>query len=284
MCNLLLHVAFLMFGILSLIAPLAPVTFWHVIVADYLTSLAKAMSDFQLTFCISAHIFRHDRSMRGTGYVRSTQLWDDYHEHCADTVTNALMLALPFWLRLMQCLKVYSVTREQKNLWNALKYSTAFPLVYAGYLRRHSPGEWHDHFFIACAVVQSTYTFIWDVLMDWGLPQRCNAAKGDARPRLCGYTLREPLLVTRSKGVYFLLCAFNLTLRFAWTLSVFGRVPGRGVGMFFFEVIEILRRTVWAVFRIEWEVITKVHNSSQEAKLLTSGDSEGSEEMKDIED
>ena len=36
---------------------------------------------------------------------------------------------------------VYSVTREQKNLWNALKYSTAFPLVYAGYLKKHHPDE-----------------------------------------------------------------------------------------------------------------------------------------------
>ena len=32
--------------------------------------------------------------------------------------------------------KVFSQTGEQKNLWNALKYSTAFPLVYAGYLRK----------------------------------------------------------------------------------------------------------------------------------------------------
>ena len=40
----------------SLIAPLAPVTFWHVIVADYLTSLAKTFSDLQLTGCISAAI------------------------------------------------------------------------------------------------------------------------------------------------------------------------------------------------------------------------------------
>ncbi len=49
-------------------------------------------------------------------------------------------------------------------------------------------------------------------------------------------------------------------LRFIWTISVFGGVPGHGAGMLFFELIEILRRTVWAVFRIEWEVIVKVCN------------------------
>ena len=40
----------------SMIAPLAPVNFWHVIVADYTTSLAKAFSDLQLATCISAAI------------------------------------------------------------------------------------------------------------------------------------------------------------------------------------------------------------------------------------
>ena len=48
---------------------------------------------------------------------------------CADTVSNAIFLALPSWWRFMQCLKVYSTTYEVKNLWNALKYSSAFPLV-----------------------------------------------------------------------------------------------------------------------------------------------------------
>ena len=37
----------------SVVAPCAPVTFWHVIVADYMTSLAKTFSDLQLTACIS---------------------------------------------------------------------------------------------------------------------------------------------------------------------------------------------------------------------------------------
>jgi len=66
------------------------------------------------------------------------------------------------------------------------------------------------------------------------------------------------LLVTPRKGVYLALCLGNLMLRFIWTISVFGGVPGHGAGMLFFELIEILRRTVWAVFRIEWEVIVKV--------------------------
>ena len=261
-CNLLLHAAVAALGCTpsrvfhaesrfsllrtlweSVIAPLAPVTFWHVIVADYLTSLAKALSDLQLSACISAAIVNERTPAKGT-YTPTTVLWEAHYSGCADTYWNALMLALPFWWRLMQCLKVYSVNGEQKNLWNALKYSTAFPLVYAGYLRRHAPSRHHDRYFVLAAIVQSSYCFFWDVQMDWGLLRR------DPRAPF-GWSMREQLLITPNKAVYGMLCVFNLCLRFVWALSLFGIASSPGGGMFFLESVEILRRTVWAIFRIE---------------------------------
>jgi len=278
-CNIGLHVALLVLGTMpmplffadsrfsllktlheSLIAPCAPVNFWHVIVADYLTSLAKAFADLQSTACITFNIMGAEH---GHGYTPTSALWERHNAGCADSYINAVMLALPFWWRLMQCLKVYSVTREKKNLWNALKYSTAFPLVAAGALRRHHPSLHHDRLFILCALVQSSYCYFWDVQMDWGLlvPDSSSAL---------GYRLREPLLVTRRKWVYVLLCVFNFGLRFIWAFSVLGYVPGRGGGMFFLEAVEILRRTVWAIFRIEWEVVVKVYNASYSNLPLSS--------------
>jgi len=79
----------------------------------------------------------------------------------------------------------------------------------------------------------------------------------------CKSGFRETRLVFGSKAPYFLLCAFNFSLRFVWTVSVFGGLPGRGYGMFVFEVLEIARRTAWAVFRIEWEVVVKVCSREQ---------------------
>ena len=189
----------------SVIAPFAPVNFWHVIVADYLTSLAKALADLQESVCIGWSILHEPARHK---YVPTTTLWEKHYFTCADTYWNALMLALPFWWRLMQCLKVYSVTGEQKNLWNALKYSTAFPLVVAGYLRRHHPSPQHDRIFVVCAIIQSSYCYYWDVQMDWGLLKR------DPRARY-GYRMREPLLVTPRKSTYLALCLFNFTLRCA---------------------------------------------------------------------
>lgn len=91
----------------SVTAPLGPVTFWHVIVADYLTSLAKTFGDVQLTACISWSIFRGER---GDEHVRTSELWGRHHAACNQSSLNALMLALPFWWRLMQCCKVYGQT------------------------------------------------------------------------------------------------------------------------------------------------------------------------------
>jgi len=263
----------------SAIAPFAPVTFWHVIVADYLTSLAKAFSDLQLTACISYGIFPTMSADASGTYIRTTELWHSSYASCAVHPANAFALALPFWMRLMQCLKVYSQTYEIKNLWNALKYSTAFPLVYAGYLKKVEPSPFHDQCFIAAAILQSSYCFIWDVHMDWGLfrhanlfgraPHESGTAACGGKPSVC--RMREPLLVTSSQAVYVLLCVFDLVLRYVWALSVFGGVPSRGLGMFFFEAIEVLRRTVWAIFRIEWEVVAKVIYPAGAYETVTTG-------------
>lgn len=220
----------------SVIAPFAPVTFWHVIVADYLTSMAKVFSDVQITVCQASFILKHaaeadDGTLR---YIRSTELWERGHGACAGSSANSVMLALPFWWRLMQCLRVYAETGEQKNLWNALKcahrtrrltphrlakaalappplrlrprttrptrptppprYSTAFPLVYMGFLRRRDPSASHDHLFVLAAVVQSTYCFVWDVVMDWGLPLFAEGL-GSRHGSRCRGGMRETLLV-----------------------------------------------------------------------------------------
>ena len=42
----------------------------------------------------------------------------------------------------------------------------------------------------------TSYCFVWDVLMDWGLPY--SARRGDGG--LCGLRMRTPLVVSRSKA------------------------------------------------------------------------------------
>lgn len=234
----------------ALLAPFAPVTFWHVIVADYATSMAKALGDAHVTTCVFVQSFLE--SEFSSLPPEHSVWWEERRGPCVSSVLNASALALPFWCRLFQCLAVYRKTRENKNLWNAVKYATAFPLIYAGYLLKQEDGGSRT-FFVAAAVVQSSATFGWDVLMDWGIFDR---KKGGA---FCGLFdpqhMRKSLIFSPSSTTtyYSLLILFDLALRFVWTLAVFGNAPTRGAGLFAFEVAEILRRTVWALFRIEWE-------------------------------
>lgn len=114
------------------------------------------------------------------------------------------------------------------------------------------PSPLVGHLFVLAAVVNSTYSFVWDILMDWGMLQ-WDRERGWWKP-----ALRETRLISQTRSVYGLVALFNCAMRFLWAMAVFGYVRTRGQGMFFFEAMEIVRRTVWAVFRIEWEYVNKV--------------------------
>ena len=51
--------------------------------------------------------------------------------------------------------------------------------------------------------------------------------------------------------------------------------------MLFFESVEILRRTVWAIFRIEWEVVAKVLYPSGQYQALTEREEDEEDEDED---
>ena len=53
--------------------------------------------------------------------------------------------------------------------------------------------------------------------------------------------------------------------------------------MLFFEMAEILRRTVWAVFRIEWECVVKVHRLSHDTRALMESEEPDEMEMQPLE-
>jgi len=236
----------------AMLAPFAPVTFWHVIVADYATSMAKALGDAHVTTCVALE--SATRREFSSLPAEHSIWWEERRGPCVSSFLNASALALPFWCRFFQCLAVYRRTGEVKNLWNAAKYSTAFPLAYAGYLLKQPDGG-SRAFFIIAAVCQSSATFAWDVLMDWAVFERRDGG------RLCGLfdpaAMRHSLIFSPASTptYYSLLVLFDLALRFVWTLAVFGNAPTRGFGLFAFEAAELLRRTVWALFRVEWEYI-----------------------------
>lgn len=95
---------------------------------------------------------------------------------------------------------------------------------------------------IVNAVLATLASFLWDVLMDWGI--------GRVHFKL----LRRNLLFP--KWCYYLAMPFNLVLRCAWLFTV---APSPFVGYVYEKALEfslagaeIIRRANWNVYRLVW--------------------------------
>ena len=104
------------------ITPIRGVTWADFLLADVLTSLAKALSDTERAVChmMTGPVMAAEGAGDGGGAGSG---------RCGDaSFLIPLGVALPYAWRLVQCLRVYADTGARPQLLNALKYSTAFPV------------------------------------------------------------------------------------------------------------------------------------------------------------
>ena len=82
-----------------------------------------------------------------------------------------LLLALPYLLRFVQCLIVLRTASDTPQLFNAIKYTTALPVVIMSWMKYSVPlADWRSTWkplWIGAAFVNTTYSFYWDVERDW---------------------------------------------------------------------------------------------------------------------
>lgn len=104
--------------------------FADILLADVLTSYAKVFGDTWILLCMSLF----------TGRQATTSLPD---RSCGGGFAVPFIMALPYLIRLRQCLTEYfrvsgKVSRKEANvhLWNAGKYSSAFPVILMSALQR----------------------------------------------------------------------------------------------------------------------------------------------------
>lgn len=115
--------------------------FGDILLADALTSYAKVLGDFVVTFCM---FFGSD--------VSSTS---KPNRKCGSDYLTPLIIATPSLIRLRQCLIEYVRARRGgpkrehtgfQHLANALKYATAFPvIVLSAKLKNYSPFEMYGY-------------------------------------------------------------------------------------------------------------------------------------------
>ncbi|KAJ8449997.1 hypothetical protein Cgig2_029359 [Carnegiea gigantea] len=104
----------------------------------------------------------------------ATIAWFEADSVCGShSVMIPLVLVLPYLFRLFQCLRQYKDTGEKSSLLNALKYSTAVPVIFLSALKYHVfPDKWTDIYrplWLMSSVLNSMYSFYWDVTRDWDM-------------------------------------------------------------------------------------------------------------------
>ncbi|KAL3514613.1 hypothetical protein ACH5RR_027330 [Cinchona calisaya] len=257
---------FLLRTLWRIVFPLQAISFADFFLADILTSMSKVFSDLERSVCRMVH-----RQV-------ATIAWFEADSVCGShSVAIPVVLVLPYLFRLFQCLRQYKDTKEKNSLLNALKYSTAVPVIFLSALKYHVfPDKWtnvYRRLWLLSAVLNSLYSFYWDVTRDWDLSCFTRIFKF-SKPHLFSHMLYG------RKWVFFWVIGSNLILRCTWTYKLSAHLRHNYITVFTITALEVVRRFQWVFFRVEneWNKMNSKSNielsmtdmPNEEEKLLDS--------------
>ncbi|XP_034204028.1 SPX and EXS domain-containing protein 1-like isoform X4 [Prunus dulcis] len=236
--------------------PLQAISFPDFFLADILTSMAKVFSDLERSVCRMVH-----RQV-------ATIAWLEADSVCGShSIAIPLVLVFPYLCRLFQCLRQFKDTKEKTTLFNALKYSTAVPVIFLSALKYHVfPDRWTNFYsplWLLSSVVNSLYSFYWDIARDWDLSGFSRIFKFSRSSMLSN-------MFYGRKWVYFWVIGSNLVLRCTWTYKLSSHLRHNYLTVFTITALEILRRFQWIFFRVENEW-NKISRSSLDQLLPMTG-------------
>ncbi|CAK9223805.1 unnamed protein product [Sphagnum troendelagicum] len=223
--------------IVRLTFPIQTVSFAESLMADVLTSLAKPISDMERSIC---RMYHHQAT---TGACLEADAVCGGH-----SIYTPCILAFPYFSRFLQCLRQYRDTKDEMFLHNALKYATTSAIIFLPVLKYHvAPELWVSQvkpLWLMCTVLNSCCLFYWDITNDWefGL---LSSPWGARKQYL------RPILLYRQHWVYYWAIGSNLVMRCAWTYKLSSHLRHNFKLVFFFSVLEMLRRFQWIFFRVE---------------------------------
>ncbi|KAK9771359.1 putative EXS domain-containing protein [Seiridium cardinale] len=241
--------------------------FGDILLADVLASYAKVFGDLYVALCMFFHT-------NGSATARPDR-------NCGGTIVVPLIMAIPSMIRLRQCLIEYGRVRrgrmDEKTGWggqhlaNALKYSTAFPVIIFSALQRSwGPSATLYRVWVGACMVNSLYSFYWDVTKDWDLTLFAPARERNAPDHAFG--LRRRLYIG-PPATYYGVILLDLLLRCTWSLKLsphLDHIADFESSIFIIEFLEVFRRWVWIFFRVETEWIR--NNTSNTLPVLGQDD------------
>lgn len=214
-------------------SPLYKVTFSDFFLADQLTSQITAFQNFAWILCY--YICRDFKIQESTA-CKENMLFQNL---------SYFVSVLPYWWRLMQCLRTWLDEGDLSQIANGGKYLSALvAMVTRVAFKNNDSRKWLMVFVISSAFA-TCYQLYWDVIVDWGLLQ----------PKSVNPWLRDKLIL-RQKYIYFVSVGINTMLRLAWLFSVLHLQDNwidHNVADFLFASMEVFRRGIWNFFRLENE-------------------------------
>ncbi|CAB4253711.1 similar to Saccharomyces cerevisiae YDR414C ERD1 Predicted membrane protein required for the retention of lumenal endoplasmic reticulum proteins [Maudiozyma barnettii] len=158
---------------------------------------------------------------------------------------DLFLSSLPSGVRIFQCLREYQLLHDTELLMNAGKYCSNLPIIGCTWFSRtHNMNNVSQVFYsiqMCFLVLNSSYTFYWDVRRDWTIPSI--------------FTLRKNKLIFKPK-VYYFAIALDFTIRY-WWIGVAVYTQNKSINHIFFKYelyyFEIIRRAIWIIFKLESE-------------------------------
>lgn len=211
-------------------APFIPVVFRDFFIADQILSMIIALQDLEYVICYYA-----TDAWTGANACFAHQAW-----------VFPVIAVFPSMWRLLQCIRRFKDTKDSHQLINAAKYSSGLVVITASAIRKSYPNAYTNVFWFLAIVVSTIFTFLWDLIKDWSLGHIRNVKHK---------FLRSELLYPTSW--YYTALLMNLGMRLMWTLTISPEAV-RGVlhpdvFAFVLAMVEVTRRAVWNMFRLENE-------------------------------
>uniref|UniRef100_A0A914XI11 EXS domain-containing protein n=1 Tax=Plectus sambesii TaxID=2011161 RepID=A0A914XI11_9BILA len=261
-------------------APLHMVTFADFWLGDQMNSLLTVFLDMQYFVCFYATevdyngwnvVARaHHSGVNDTidslhpvpwGYVDYTSGQDK----CSTAAgLRSFVLIIPAAVRFLQCLRRYrDAPHFHPHLTNAGKYMTTFLVVGFGAANRWYVGRSPDisqfaspffYLWILSYIISFTYTFLWDVFMDWGL---CDPKA----PKDMPYLRNE--MIYGVKWYYYAAIVQDFVLRLLWVMNVsLGEAWTLEAELLLCVTspLELIRRFIWNFLRLENEHVNNCGN------------------------
>jgi hypothetical protein len=208
------------------------VRFKDSLLGDILISLSEPFKNLILGYCLMVCNECYLNNSRGPCTRETIPCW--------------IIWVYPQFIRLTQNInRLYFTRLYWPYLGNVIKYSIRFINNSLGFFYERDKGTVLFYFRVFVGAISTSYNIFWDIYVDWGLLRKNNK----------NFLLREK--ITFPLVLYYIAVFYDIIIRAAWTWYF---IPVRSelleLKFLLKDTLEVMRRGLWALIRIENESLT----------------------------